>query len=291
MKRVHAWGAGLAVLSGVLLAACAGGQGGGFNIQNVDVSQLVQNVKGLRELSEPEEIEIGDGVTETLLGARPMENDVELQRYVNVVGLWVARQSERPNLPWHFAVSDSDHINAFATPGGNVIITKGMLRVLRNESELAGVIGHEVSHVVRKHHLNAIRKNALVGLLGQGVSAASSGTKSEQVVSALIGPTKELYARGLDKSDEYEADRMGVVLAARAGYDPWGLAGALQTLAGVNPDDNFVKLMFKTHPAPSARLEQLAVAMSASFEAMAGGPQGDDRFLRVVERIRVAAAK
>ena len=122
MKRVDALGAGLAVLAGVLLAACAGNQGGGFNIQNVDVSQLVQNVKGLRELSEPEEIEIGDGVTETLLGARPMEDDVELQRYVNVVGLWVARQSERPNLPWHFAVSDSDHINAFATPGGNVII-------------------------------------------------------------------------------------------------------------------------------------------------------------------------
>jgi predicted Zn-dependent protease len=271
-----------------LLAACAGGGKGGFNLQNVDINQLVQNVKGLREVSEPEEIQIGDGVTETLLGARPLQDDVELQRYVNVVGLWVARQSERPNLPWHFAVNDSDYINAFATPGGNIVITKGMIRVLHNESELAGVLGHEVSHVVRKHHLNAMRKNAAFGLLMQGVQA---GSKNQDLVNALTGPTKELYARGLDKSDEFEADRMGVIIAARAGYDPWGLPSALQTLAGVNPDDTYVKLLFKTHPAPSARLEKLAVALGTNFDNLTGGPQSNEQFLRITDRIRVVAAK
>jgi predicted Zn-dependent protease len=288
MRSVYAVGILLSLMLVTLLAACAGGGKGGFNLQNVDINQLVQNVKGLREVSEPEEIQIGDGVTETLLGARPLQDDVELQRYVNVVGLWVARQSERPNLPWHFAVNDSDYINAFATPGGNIVITKGMIRVLHNESELAGVLGHEVSHVVRKHHLNAMRKNAAFGLLMQGVQA---GSKNQDLVNALAGPTKELYARGLDKSDEFEADRMGVIIAARAGYDPWGLPSALQTLAGVNPDDTYVKLLFKTHPAPSARLEKLAVALGTNFDNLTGGPQSNEQFLRITDRIRVVAAK
>jgi predicted Zn-dependent protease len=288
MRPLHAIGILLSLVLVTLLAACANGGKGGFNLQNVDINQFVQNVKGLREVSEPEEIKIGDGVTETLLGARPLQNDVELQRYVNVVGVWVARQSERPDLPWHFAVNDSDYINAFATPGGNIVITKGMMRVLRNESELAGVLGHEVAHVVRKHHLNAMRKNAAFGLLMQGVQA---GSKNQDLVGALAGPTKELYARGLDKSDEFEADRMGVIIAARAGYDPWGLPSALQTLAGVNPDDTYVKLLFKTHPAPSARLEKLAVALGTNFDSVTGGPSSNDQFVRITERIRVVAAK
>jgi predicted Zn-dependent protease len=291
MNRLH-WRATLmAVAVGLLLAACAGGKGGNLNLQNIDIGQLAQNLKGLREVSQPEEIEIGNGVTETLLGARPLEKDDELQHYVNVVGLWVARQSERPDLPWHFGVNDSDHINAFAAPGGNVIITRGMMRLLRNESELAGVIGHEVVHVVNKHHLAAIRKNAFMGLLGQGVSAAAQGSRNQQLVNALIGPTKELYARGLDKSDEFEADRMGVVIAARAGYDPWGLPAALQTLAGIKPDDSHLALLFKTHPAPTARLEKLAAAMSTSFDQLAGGGESADRFTRVTQRLRIADAR
>ncbi len=291
MKRRHLRAILLITGAAMLLNACAGGKGGNFNLQNIDIGQLTQNLKGLREVSEPEEIEIGSGVTETLLGARPLEKDDELQRYVNVVGLWVARQSERPDLPWHFAVNDSDHINAFAAPGGNIIITRGMMRLLRNESELAGVIGHEVVHVVNKHHLSAIRKNAFMGLLGQGLSAATQGSRNQQLVNALIGPTKELYARGLDKSDEFEADRMGVVIAARAGYDPWGLPAALQTLAGISPDDSHLQLLFKTHPAPAARLEKLAVAMGTSFDQVTGGGQSAERFTRVTQRLRIAQAR
>jgi predicted Zn-dependent protease len=288
MKRRH-WRASICLIGVALLAAaCAGGKSGNFNLQNIDIGQLTQNLKGLREVSVPEEIEIGNGVTETLLGARPLEKDDELQRYVNVVGLWVARQSERPDLPWHFGVNDSDHINAFAAPGGNIIVTRGMMRLLRNESELAGVLGHEVVHVVNKHHLSAIRKNAFMGLLGQGVVAATQGSRNQQLVNALVGPTKELYARGLDKSDEFEADRMGVVIAARAGYDPWGLPATLQTLAGIKPDDSHLALLFKTHPAPTARLEKLAIAMGTSFDQTTGGGRSVERFTRVTQRLRVA---
>ena len=257
----------------------------GMEIGGVDVGRLAENVGGLREVKEPEEIQMGKGVAETLLGASSLLDDQELQRYVNAVGRWVALQSERPDLPWHFAVNSSEVVNAAATPGGNIIVTKGMLLVLHNESELAGVLAHEAAHVVRKHHLNAIRKTAFVGLLAQGAQAASQGSQNQELLEALVGPTKELYARGLDKGDEFEADRMGVTLAARAGYDPWGLPNAVQTLSSIKPDDNAVALLFKTHPAPSARLEQLASAMRTSFDSVTG-PQNAERYQQMTKRIR-----
>jgi predicted Zn-dependent protease len=279
----------LALAAALLNAGCeSAGALKGVQIGGVDVGRLAENVGGLREVKEPEEIEMGKGVAETLLGASPLLDDVQAQRYVNAVGRWVAQRSERPDLPWHFAVNSSEVVNAAATPGGNIIITTGMLRVLRNEAELAGVLGHEVAHAVRRHHLAAIRKGSFAGLLAQGLQVASQGSRNEQLVNALIGPTKELYARGLDKSDEFEADRMGVVLAARAGYDPWGLPNAVQTLSSIKPDDNAVALLFKTHPAPSARLERLAAAMGESFDAMQG-PRNEERYRQATARIRIAA--
>jgi beta-barrel assembly-enhancing protease len=272
----------------LIVAAVLGGckSGGGFDMNNVDLGNVVKSVGNLREVKEPEEIQIGQGMTETLLGARPLYNDAELQHYVNEVGLWVAQQSDRPNLPWHFGVNDSDHINAFATPGGFIIITKGMMRQLRNEAELAGVLGHEVAHVNQKHHLKALRKSAFASLLGEGVAGASN-SKQAELVKSLAGPTKELYARGLDKSDEFEADRMGVVFAARAGYDPYGLPAVLTTLASADPKDTFLTLLYKTHPLPQARLDRLAPGLTTLDSIKA--PQNAARFQKYVSKLHVAS--
>ena len=205
---------------------------------------------------------------------------------MNEVGLWVAQQSERPNLPWHFGVNDSDHINAFAAPGGYIIITKGMMKQLRNEAELAGVLGHEVAHVNQKHHLKALRKSAFANLLGEGVAAATD-SKHADLVKKLAGPTKELYARGLDKADEFEADRMGVVLAARAGYDPYGLPAVLTTLASAAPDDNFLTLLTKTHPLPQVRLDSLAPGL-ATLDGIKA-PQNPTRFQQYTRKLQLAS--
>ena len=267
-------------------AALGGCKGGGFDMKNVNLDNVVKSAANLREVKEPEEIQIGQGMTETLLGARPLYDDKELQRYVNQVGLWVALQSERPNLPWHFGVNDSDHINAFAAPGGYIIITKGMLRQLRNEAELAGVLGHEISHVTQKHHLKALRKSAFASLLGEGIAGATQGKQAE-LVKNLAGPTRELYARGLDKSDEFEADRMGVVLAARAGYDPYGLPAVLTTLASADPKDTYLALLYKTHPLPQARLDKLEAGM-LNLEAIKG-PQNATRFQQYTKVLHVAS--
>jgi predicted Zn-dependent protease len=269
----------------VVALVVAGCSGSGIQLKNVDFGNVAKSVGNLREVKEPEEIKIGQGMTETLLGARPLYNDPELQRYVNTVGLWVAQQSDRPNLPWHFGVNDSDYINAFATPGGFIIVTKGMLRQLRNEAELAGVLGHEIAHVNQKHHLKALRKSAFANLLSEGAAAGTDGKRAE-LVKSLAGPTKELYARGLDKSDEFEADRMGVVFAARAGYDPYGLPAVLTTLATADPKDGYLKLLFKTHPLPQARLDALAPGLG-SLDAIQA-PQDADRFLQYTRKLKVA---
>jgi predicted Zn-dependent protease len=267
----------------IVLVGCK--SGGGFDLKNMDLGNVVKSVGNLRDVSEPEEIQIGRGMAETLLGARPLYDDAELQRYVNEVGLWVAQQSERPNLPWHFGINDSDHINAFATPGGYIVVTKGMIKQLRNEAELAGVLGHEVAHVNQKHHLKALRKSAFASLLGEGAAGASG--KQAELVKNLAGPTKELYARGLDKSDEFEADRMGVVLATRAGYDPYGLPAVLTTLASADPQDTFLTLLYKTHPLPQVRLDKLAPGLATLDSIKA--PQNATRFQQYTKKLHIAS--
>jgi len=292
MKAMRAFllhlGVGVAVAGAV--AGCSQQQMDAFVKNSGGVDGLTSTLKqALGKIDEPREIEMGRGIAETLLGARPLLDDPKLQRYVNEVGSWVASRSERPQLPWRFGVNDSDHVNAFAAPGGFIIVTKGMMNLLQNEAELAGVLGHEVGHVIRKHHLNAIKKGAWINLLGAGAGAAAAGKPSEELVNALVGPTKELYSRGLDKDDEFEADRVGITLAARAGYDPWGLPAALQTLAKIKPDDKYLALLTKTHPSPGQRLDRMGQVMGASFDRFDSQPRNAERYLAATRNLKTAA--
>lgn len=254
---------------------------------NLDLSKLksaFSRTKDLKEVDDKGEIDLGEGVAANLLGAAPLVQDEKLQRYVNRLGMWLAAQTERADLAWHFGVLDTDSVNAFAAPGGFVFVTRGLLLRMRSEAELAGVLAHEISHVLKRHHLVAIQKNAKTGLATDLMSIAvdnSSSQYGEWKKKALSAST-ELYARGLDKEDEFQADRMGVVIAARAGYDPYGLAAVLQMLDGMSPQDDSVALMFKTHPSAQKRLQLLDGLMAASLERYAAQPVVTERFEQVV---------
>ncbi|HWN30916.1 MAG TPA: M48 family metallopeptidase [Burkholderiales bacterium] len=267
----------------LLLALSMPFQARAFQLDIGKIKSLVTNASQLREVDEKQEVEIGSGVASNLLGAAPLMPDAHVQKYVNQVGRWVAQQSERPNLDWHFGVLESNDVNAFATPGGYVFITKGLLLNMKSEAELAGVLAHEIGHVLKKHHLKAIQKNAQVGLLADALSIATQSSKNTEALNKIAGVGTELYARGLDKEDEFEADRIGVVLAARAGYDPYGLPLVLQTLANINPQDSALALMFKTHPAPTARLEALDKTMPVNLDKYATQPQLATRFVKTLE--------
>ena len=229
----------------------------------------------LKKPSQAEEIQLGREITGNLLGAAPLVKDDALQQYVNQVGRWVATQSERPDLPWHFGVIESEDINAFAAPGGYVIITKGLYRKLSSEADLAGVLGHEIGHVIKKHHLKVIQKQQLLSLgaslLGERVA------KDNNTVQKLIGSGAEICARSLDKDAEFEADRIGVVLAGRAGYDPYGLPAVLAEIGHTGKDDGSVALLFKTHPHPDERLARLGEATGNRLDKITTGKTLENR--------------
>lgn len=224
----------------------------------------------LGETPMEEEVAIGREITGRLLGASPLVDDKGLQQYVNRVGAWVAKLSGRDELAWRFGVIESDDINAFAAPGGYVIVTKGLYRRLKNEAELAGVLAHEVGHVIKKHHLKIIKKSKLIDMGGKLLSSKVGTDTKGQAIGKMIGSGAEILARGLDKAAEYEADRVGVVLATRAGYDTYGLPAVLQEIGHVGIDDSSVSLLFKTHPHPDVRLAKLGDAMGSRFDRYEG---------------------
>lgn len=240
--------------------------------------QLLQALlKG--KTTQEEEVRIGQQIAGNLLGAAPLVRDEALQRYVNRVGLWVALQSERPGLPWRFGVVDSEDINAFAAPGGYIFLTKGLYRRLNNEAELAGVLAHEVGHVIRKHHLKLLQQSQAIAALGSFFGSKLSN--EDQLIQNIIGNGAEVVARSLDKDAEYEADRIGVVLTARAGYDVYALPAVLADIGHVSRSDQRVSLLFKTHPHPEERLGRLGEAVGDRLDAVPEGQSQASRFYRL----------
>ena len=286
-----------ALLALVLSCACAGASA------QFDIGRMLDSAKKITEVAkstsdatrtidQDEEILIGDGLAMGLLGAVPLYPNENLQRYVNRVGKWVALHGERPDLPWTFGVMDSEIVNAFALPGGTVFVSYGLVKRLNNESELAGVLAHEIAHVVKKHQLAAIQNAAGSGALGaigqevlsQKLGKTALGKVGAQNEVAAIGTNlvkDGFFLRPLDRSLEYEADRTGVVIATRAGYDPYGLVAVLQMMQGLKEEEAGLSIVFKTHPQPSDRITELEKSM-ATLDRYAAQPQVEARFRQIV---------
>jgi len=253
---------------------------------NLNINKILDTGKNIvdatKDVNEKQEADIGAEYAAVLLGASPLLVNPEVQRYVNRVGRWLSLNSERPDLNWQFGVLDTGTVNAFSTPGGYVLISRGLLERLHNEAELAGVLAHEVAHVVKKHHLTAMKKGKGMEAGANILSMYLDQQKSAAAKEKLVGGMKEIMLRGLDKDDEFEADRMGVVIAARAGYDPYGLPSVIQMLQASNPKDSDLALMFETHPAPGARLDALDRAIGGRLDRFAKQPQAAERYAGVM---------
>ncbi|HEX6750492.1 MAG TPA: M48 family metalloprotease [Longimicrobium sp.] len=228
------------------------------------------------------EREIGREVAATVAGRWRVLNDPALNDYVNLVGTVVAQQSPRYNeLPFRFAVLDTDEINAFAAPGGYVFVTRGALELMESEAELAGVLAHEVAHVDQKHVLEQMRKGSMI----QG--AQSEADLNGFVLDQAVGRLTSLIFTGLGRGDELESDSLGMLYAASAGYRPDGLATfvrRLQTSESNERKRRFLAEMKATHPEPPERVAALERQAAAAHLDPASGQLLADRFRRYVRR-------
>ena len=159
-------------------------------------------------ITDAEERQLGEQVSPSLARKYGVYQDKDVTKYVSLLGGVLAQQSSRPDLKWKFIVLDTDGVNAFAAPGGLIHVTRGLLGLAKNEAELAGVLGHEITHVTAKHTVRAIQKS-------KGISMGSDQVGGSSLKSALIAKMAEkAYHLILDgefsREDENEADKVGV---------------------------------------------------------------------------------
>jgi predicted Zn-dependent protease len=226
-------------LLAVALAACATNPATG----NKEVSLM----------SEAQEIALGQQMDPEVRKEMGVYNDPTLQAYVESVGKRLARESERPELPWHFTVVDVPAVNAFALPGGYIYITRGILPFLRDEAQLAGVLGHEIGHVTARHSAQQYTKatGATLGLTLLSIFVPET-RPLQGVAEQALGVLFLKYGR----DDELQADRLGVRYTAAADWNPAGVAGMLKTLERLDQargSRKGVPNWMSTHPAPEDR--------------------------------------
>jgi predicted Zn-dependent protease len=205
-------------------------------------------------VSTEQEVEIGRGIAATIAGYYGVVQDPELTRYVNLVGLAVASVNPRPDIIYRFAVLDSDDVNALAAPGGYVFVTLGALALMDDEAMLAGVLGHEVGHINRRHVVKEIQARARTELGLEEITEQINLTGEEYLEQTIQLGTTALFM-GLSREDELEADAYGVKVAAGAGYDPNGLTRFLAALPNAKAERR--SLLTKTHPDTDDRLAEI----------------------------------
>lgn len=242
-----------------------------------DIGQAIGTaIEGTKQLAEAakditpsEEHYIGRAVAAMVIDKYPILNNSALTTYINEIGRLVANASERPNTygGYHFAVLGSDEPNAFACPGGIILVNKGLLREVQNEDQLAAVLGHEVTHVASRHGIGAIKKSRWTKF---GFYAAGEVGKhyTPDEVSQLVGEfqgvvtdvAKRVMESGYSKSDEKHADEGGIRLSYAAGYNPKEMVDfvRVEDAKGVGHDQG----PFASHPKPAARIKEMEETLS-----------------------------
>lgn len=207
-----------------------------------------------------EELALGPLIAGRVLGAAPLWDDASVQQRVNVLGRWLASQTARPELPWSFGVIDSDEVNAFAAPGGYVLVTRGLYELTGSDAELAGVLAHEINHVVQRDHYEVIRKQELT-TIGKDLAAdqvdAGGGLAGSIAQDYVEKHGAAILLTGLDRSAEYRADEVGQIYLARAGMNPLALYAVLQKMAAMGTASTGLAQLYKTHPPLGDRLDRI----------------------------------
>lgn len=246
----------------------------------------VQTSKAIRPMTEQEEYYVGRAVAAMILGQYKLCNSERLTSYVDAIGQAAALSSDRPFTygGYHFAVLESDEINALSCPGGIIFITRGMMQRARNEEELAAILSHEVAHVNHKDGLASIQKSRwveAVTILGSEAARKFGGAELTKLVSLFEGSAndvmKTLLVNGYGREQEESADRSALTFLHRLGYNPYGLPDLLGTLAQKQTSGGRQGI-FATHPGMNQRIAQCSSTLSKNQWPRTGEPRRDQRF-------------
>ncbi len=249
------------VTAAAVLFGCAGVKAKDVKWGSV-IKGVAKTASAVKGINEEDEIKIGRAAAAALCGRYGLVKEKTSLRYMNLVGKVAARRSKRPGLTYRFGILDTNEVNAFAAPGGYVFVTKGLLRSVRDESELAGVLAHEISHVTCKHVLKEIQKSKLIGA---SLDFASAVAKNPDVLERAGDLSVNVLMKGLSRKDEYEADMEGVKLAWRVGYDPRGLKRVIERMG--RKQAKKVKVFSrigKTHPPAAQRIKRISKQLKSA---------------------------
>ena len=211
-------------------------------------------------VSTQQEVQLGAQEAQQVNAQLPMLNDAEIDQYVNALGTDIASRTSRSDLSWHFAVVNTSDVNAFALPGGYIYVNRGVLERASNASELAGVLGHEIEHVVRRHSVKQMAQvqNANVGV---ALGCALAGICDNPAAQAAVNVAGGAYFAKNSRADEVQADEGGFQNMMRAGYNPRGMLTffdkLLQEEQSSGGGQGGVSAWFADHPGTQDRIADI----------------------------------
>src|ERR1700704_1030514 len=207
-------------------------------------------------ISQQQEVQMGQQYATEINAQLPIVQDPELNRYINVLGDSIARLTSRADLDWHFFIVDSKEVNAFAVPGGFVYINRGLIERTDQMDEVAGVLGHEIGHVVRRHSVKQMEK-AQGANIGVVLGCTLLNVCNSQVASAAINIGGSALFAKFSRDDERQADEEGVKNTIRAGISPRGIPDMFRILlAERQSNPGAVEGWFASHPGEEERIAE-----------------------------------
>lgn len=229
------------------------------------------------------EIQFGREVAARILGRYPLNYDEQLTRYTSLVGKSIALYSSRPEIEFRFGILNTDSINAYASPGGYIFVTRGALREMKDESELAAVLAHEIAHVSERHVVKELNiyaaEDSPIGVFARLFGAAGDPAKVS-FLKTVDKAMEILFERGYKMEDEREADNIGVILLRLAGYDPTALKRYLERIKEIKGEGMRV---MNTHPSFDKRLKGIDDTLRKEGLEGLNYPARNERFIENVK--------
>jgi len=240
MKKYLVWGC-----VALFLAAC----------QNVPVTGRKQ----LQMVSEQQEMRMGLTSFKEILEKEKLNSDPALNARIQRIGMRIAAATGRTDYQWEFKVIDSDKtLNAFCLPGGKVAVYTGLLPIAQDDAGLAAVIGHEVAHAIARHGGERLSQEMLVAGLTVATVVATNDSPQRDLYAGLLGAGAAVgFLLPYSRLHEEEADRMGLIYMAKAGYDPRAALGLWQRMAAAAKGKSKPPEFLSTHPTDETRIKEI----------------------------------